>query len=155
MQAEATPPGAPAHTFTPAYTVCANCHDGAGAQAYLSLTLSNQVADVIYDLNLWAARKAPAALRTNGVVAWEYTTPGGLTWKTDPFGNVTNWTLNLPPPFTGPSATNQTLIPTNILKARYNLYLVLNDGSFGVHNPIFAPNLLSAAQDFIFNELEP
>ena len=142
MQAESAPPGAPSHTFTPAYTVCANCHDGPARQADLSTTLSNQVDEVIYDLNLWAARKAPAALRTNGVVAWEYTTPGGLTWKTDPFGNVTNWTLNMPPPFTGPSATNQSLIPTNILKARFNLYLVLNDGSFGVHDSHLGPQFV-------------
>jgi len=155
MQAESTPPGAPGHTFTPAYTVCANCHNGPEAEAFLTPYLSNQVAEVIYDLNLWAARKAPTPLRTNGVVPWEYAAPGGLTWQTDPFGNVTNWTLNVPPPFTGPVGTNQTLIPTNILKARFNLYLVLNDGSFGVHNPIFAPNLLSAAQGFIFNELDP
>jgi hypothetical protein len=155
MPAEAAAPGAPVHTFTPAYTVCANCHDGTEAQAFLTPDLSNQVSFLIFTLNRWAALKAPAALQTNGVVAWEYTTPGGLNWTTDPGGYVTGWTLGGPVTFTGPSAAGQALVPTNILKARYNLYLVLNDGSFGVHNPILALNILDAAQNWVYQELEP
>jgi hypothetical protein len=41
----------------------------------------------------------------------------------------------------------------NILKARYDLYLVLNDGSFGVHNPAFAQELLLAAESWLYQEL--
>jgi hypothetical protein len=158
LQAETTPPGAPSHTFTPTYAVCGNCHDGQAEQAMLTPNLSNQVASVIFTLNRWAALKAPANLRTNGTVAWEYTTPGGLTWQNNQFGYVTNWTLNVTPAFTGPNATGQGWILTNapnILKARFNLYLVLNDGSFGVHNPIFAVELLDAAQNWIDQELNP
>ena len=56
--------------------------------------------------------------RSTGRRAWEYTMPGALS-----------------PGGPGPNAAEQTLIPDNIKKARFNLYLVLYDGSFGVHNP--------------------
>jgi hypothetical protein len=156
QQPDASPATTHSHTFAPAYTVCLNCHDGQAAQAAFTPYLSNQVASVISGLNRWTATKAPPSLQSNGVVAWEYTQPGGLTWTNDAFGNVASWTLSVPPNFTGPDASGQALLQTNypnILKARYDLYLVLNDGSFGVHNPFYALNLLSSAQYFIIVEL--
>jgi hypothetical protein len=152
MQPDAVPAMTPSHTFTAGYDVCLNCHDGQAAQAALTPYLSNQVATVIFVLNLWAAQ-APPALLTNGVVPWEYTTPGGLTWQTNSSGGVTSWSLNNPVNFTGPNAAGQALIPDNIKKARFDLYLVLNDGSFGVHNPSYALGLLNSAEDFILQEL--
>jgi hypothetical protein len=152
MQPDAAPAMTQSHTFTAGYDVCLNCHDGQTAQAALTPYLSNQVATVIFVLNLWAAQ-APPALLTNGVVPWEYTTPGGLTWQTNSSGGVTSWSLNNPVNFTGPNAAGQALIPDNIKKARFDLYLVLNDGSFGVHNPSFALGLLYSAEDFILQEL--
>jgi hypothetical protein len=122
-------------------------------QNYLTPAISNNVALVIYELNLWAALKAPAALQTNGTVIWEYTTPGGLIWQTNSTGFVTVWTQLDQVNFSGPNASGQALIPDNIKKARFDLYLVLNDGSFGVHNPTFALNLLYAAQNLIVQEL--
>jgi hypothetical protein len=89
-------------------------------------------------------------------VAWEYTTPGGLTWQTNASGFVTSWTQNGTVNFTGPNAAGQSLLKTNfpnILRARFNLYLVLNDGSFGVHNPSFAIGLLDSAENWIAQEL--
>jgi hypothetical protein len=157
MPAETAPPGAPSHTFTPTYTVCANCHavqPAQEAQAYLATQLSNQVASLIFTLNRWAAVKAPASLQTSGVVAWEYTTPGGLTWQTNALGYVSAWSQTVAPSFTGPDAAGQALIPTNVLKARFDLYLVLNDGSFGVHNPFFAQELLDAAEYWMEVELD-
>jgi hypothetical protein len=156
LQPDAAPAITHSHTFVPTYDVCSNCHDGQAAQAFFTAYLSNSVAGVISGLNRWASTKAPASLRTNGVVAWEYTTPGGLTWTNDAFGNVKSWTLSVPPNFTGPDADGQALLRTNypnILKARFDLYLLLNDGSFGVHNPPYARQLLSAAQYFIIVEL--
>jgi hypothetical protein len=153
LPADAAVAGAHDHSLTVSYTVCANCHDGQAAQSSLTQNLSNTVSSVIFTLNRWAAIKAPAALRTSGVVPWEYTTPGGLTWQTNAAGNVTSWTLNESVNFTGPNAAGQALIATNILKARFNLYLVLDDGSFGVHNPIFALDLLNAAETWIDQEL--
>lgn len=155
MQAPANGP-ASAHshdTFTLKYNVCANCHDGQLAQTIFTPIFSNEVASVISGLNVWAATKAPAALRTSGTVAWEYSTPGGLFWQTNSSGFVASWTPNSHVPFKGPSPANQALIPDNIKKARFDLYLFVNDGSLGVHNPTLSIGLLSAAEDFILDEL--
>jgi len=138
------------HSFTvTSDTVCLNCHDTDPEileQYYLTPAISNNVVTLITALNRWAVLKAPAALQTNGVVAWEYTTPGGLTWQTNSSGAVTGWTLDNPVNFTGPNTAGQALIPDNIKRVRFNLYLVLNDGSMGVHNPSLAINLLNAAE---------
>ena len=45
------------------------------------------------------------------------------------------------------------LISTNIQKARFNVYLVLSDGSLGIHNPVYVADLLNAAENFIYEEL--
>ncbi len=110
MPSEASVAGAHVHSLAVNYNVCANCHDGPGAQAFWSPLLSNQVTTVIAYLNRWAATKAPAALQTNGVVAWEYTTPGGLVWQTNAAGFVTSWTQNDSVNFTGPNAAGQSLL---------------------------------------------
>ncbi len=139
MQADAAPLTTHSHSFKAGYDVCLNCHDGQAAQQFLANELSGQVATVVFALNQWAALNVPP---TNGVVPWEYTTPGGLTWQTNSFGWVTGWSLDKPVSFSGPNAATQSSIPDNIKKARFDLYLVLNDGSFGVHNPLFAERLL-------------
>ena len=156
MEPESAAGGAHTHTFAPAYNVCLNCHTSDPRQmeqSFLQPAVSNNVALIIYALNEWAALKAPATLLTNGAVPWEYTTPGGLTWQTNASGWVTGWKQSDSVNFSGPNAAGQALIPDNIKKARFDLYLVLNDGSFGVHNPEFALGLLYAAQDFIIQEL--
>lgn len=156
MEADSTAANAHSHTFAPTYNVCLNCHQTDPRQmeqAYLQPAISNNVALIIFALNQWVALKAPAALLTNGAVAWEYTTPGGLVWQTNATGLVTGWTQRDSVSFTGPNAAGQALIPDNIKKARYNLYLVLNDGSYGVHNPFYAINLLNSAEDLIIQEL--
>ena len=151
MQPDAPPASLHSHTFAVAsHDVCLNCHlydpgsEGPG--------ISNEVTTVIVLLNNWAATKG-AALQTSGVVAWEYTTPGGLILQTNSLGYATGWTRLDPVNYSGPSAADQALIPDNIKKARFNLYLVVNDGSLGVHNWIFALNLLSAADTMIYQEL--
>jgi hypothetical protein len=150
---DAAPADTHSHTFVPAYAVCQNCHDGAAAQSYFSPYVSNQVATVIFALNRWAAAQTNSLLTAKGVVAWEYTAPGGLLWQTNALGYVTSWTQADAVNFTGPNAAGQALIPDNIKRARFDLYLVVNDGSLGVHNPIFALNLLYSAQSFILQEL--
>src|SRR6185369_9544697 len=102
MEKDAPPAGTHSHTFAPAYQVCLNCHDGAAAQDFFAPYLSNQVSTVIFALNRWAALEAPAALITNGVVPWEYTTPGGLVWQTNSLGYVTGWTQQETVSFKGP-----------------------------------------------------
>jgi len=53
----------------------------------------------------------------------------------------------------GPGSSEQALVPVNIQKARFNLYLVLYDGSYGVHNGPFAVTLLDTAQTWVEEEL--
>jgi hypothetical protein len=100
---------------------------------------AGQIQTVKLALDFWATNSAPAGLREKyGVLAWEYTTPGCLS-----SGGL------------GPDATEQAQIPANIQKARFNLYVVQNEGSFGVHNPEYAQTLLSTAYNWIAQEVDP
>jgi hypothetical protein len=89
---------------------------------FAQTTVSNQIQQVKFDLDYWAANQTNQLLRRCGKVrhrAWEYTTPGSLSPG-------------------GPGAgcrRAEALISTNIQKARFNVYVVLSDGSLGVHNP--------------------
>ena len=133
------------HSLEVNYNVCLNCHNGPGAESFLTPYLSNQVSTVITVLNRWAATQAPPTLVSNGLVAWEYTSPGGLTWQTNAAGFVTSWSLDAPVTFKGPNTAGQALIPDYIKQARFDLYVFLNDGSLGTHNPIYAITLLNYA----------
>ena len=142
--------GAPNHsTMITSDTVCLNCHVTPPQileDYFLTPAISNNVVSLLTALNRWAARQTNSLLTTTNMVAWEYTTPGGLSWRTNSFGYVTSWSLVNPVTFTGPKTPGQALIPDQVKRARFNMYLVLNDGSFGVHNPTLALNLLNAAQ---------
>jgi hypothetical protein len=150
--------GAPNHsTLITSDKVCLNCHlipPAVLEEFYLTPVISNSVTTLITALNRWAANQTNSLLATKDMVAWEYTSPGGLTWQTNSAGNVTGWTLNNPVTFTGPGTAGQTLIPDKVKRTRFNLYLVLNDGSFGVHNPTLAINLLNAAQIWMVQVLQ-
>jgi hypothetical protein len=105
--------------------------------AFTQTYVSNQIQQVKGALDLWGATRSPMQLRTNyGVRAWEYTAPGTLSTGTD-----------------GPSGDEQSLIPLNIRKARFNLYLVFHDGSYGVHNGPFSIMLLDTAAAWVQQEL--
>jgi hypothetical protein len=146
----ATPPANTGHSFSVyQYGLCIPCHgtivvDGTNVSTaellvpFVANSVSNQIQRVKLDLDYWATNKAPASLAKYGTLAWEYTAPGGLS-------------LGGP----GPDASEQSQIPANIQKARFNLYVVLNDGSFGVHNPIYTITLLDAAEDWIEEEMDP
>jgi len=155
MQPDAAPANnIHSHTFTVASdNVCLNCHSF--DPGHSAPGVSNEITTVLVLLNNWVATKAPPALQTNGAVLWEYTTPGGLILQTNTLGYATGWTLLDQVNYAGPNAAGQALIPDNIKKARFNLYLVVNDGSLGTHNWIFALNLLSAAESMINQELYP
>jgi len=125
------------------YGLCVNCHDTPGPLVtFVTGDVSNQIQQVKSDLDYWAAHSTNTAVQIlfakYGNLAWEYTTPGELS-----SGGK------------GPNATEQTEIPENIQKARFNLYVVLQDGSFGVHNPLYTITLLQTAEDWIEEELEP
>lgn len=129
------------------YQVCTACHGtntaliGGLVQFVQSAVISNRIQLVKNSLDQWATNKAPETLRNKyGVRAWEYTNPGALS---NPPG-VTNL---------GPTTTEQSLVSTNIQKARFNLYLVLHDGSYGVHNPLYSIKLLDTARTWVQGEL--
>ena len=136
------------HTFTlntpESYLFCGNCHginpqDPESFKIFAQEVISNRVQDLKFDLDFWATNKAPAALFSKyGSRAWEYTAPGSLS-----------------PGGPGPNATEQKLISTNIQKARFNVYVVLSDGSLGIHNPFYAQDLLDTAETWIYNDLHP
>ncbi len=123
------------------FTVCLDCHeDPEGLVAFVSNSVSEQLQELKGSLDLWATTKAPDALRKYGVRAWEYTQPGALSNGPD----------DTQP---GPSPAEPTLIPVNIQNARFNLYLVVLDGSSGVHNAPHTAALLDAARTWIQVEL--
>jgi hypothetical protein len=157
MQSDAPPATTQSHAFTFGnYTVCLNCHPTNPDMLIPEVmfpAVSNRVYNLKYALDYWAANNANPAIQTNGVLPWEYTTPGGLIWQTNQIGMITGWTQVDSVNFTGPNTAGQALIPPNIKRARFNLYLVLNDGSFGVHNPLFALNLLDTAYDWVLQEI--
>jgi len=111
------------------------CHtsgfpDYLGTQAKTTNNLA-RMADL---LNRWATNNGPAILTTNYSKykqnSWEFTLPGALA-------SLTN---------AGPSAADQLKLPAVIRQARFNTYMVRNDGSLGVHNPTFIPLLLKDAE---------
>jgi hypothetical protein len=99
---------------------------------------SAEIQDLKQSLDLWATTRAPAALRAKyGTLAWEYTNPGQLS-----SGGA------------GPDSNEQKQIPVRIQKARFNLYLVVHDGSLGIHNPDYTGSLLQAASQWIEDEMK-
>jgi hypothetical protein len=137
----ATQPASTGHSFeVQQFNTCLSCHPlPQQLVEFTTTSVSNEVQYIKAELDFWALTKAPAALRTKyGVRAWEYTNPGDLS-----------------PGGPGPNSSEQALIPINIQKARFNLYLVLYDGSFGVHNGPFTVTLLDAAENFIDKEFDP
>jgi hypothetical protein len=127
------------HTFrVDRYDVCLKCHPLPQLLVqFVQGAVSNEVQTVKLDLDYWATNSAPAALRNKyGARAWEFTAPGVLS-----------------PGGPGPDAKEQAQIPVNIRKARFNVYVVLSDGSLGVHNPEFSVTLLQDAETWIAEEL--
>jgi hypothetical protein len=134
------------HTFAmSSYAVCADCHVSAentsNLVVFVNWVITNRIETVRYYLDQWALTKAPAILGTTtyGTRAWEYTEPGALS-----------------PGGMGPDAHGQEQIQAsapNIHKARFNLYLVRYDGSYGVHNGLYAITLLDTAENWVIQEL--
>ena len=109
--------------------------------AVTQASTTNSIRNLVVLLNQWALDKAPAILgatdyNKSKMNSWEFTAPGVLA-------SVTN---------TGPATTNQLKLPANILQARFNTYMVRNDGSFGVHNPTFIPLLLNDAETKVLSQ---
>jgi cytochrome c553 len=139
----AAQPAITGHSFkVELYNVCIPCHgdEGQALSQFAQTVVSNLASQVRMDLDSWATNTGtstvPPALTNYGTLAWEYTNPGGLS-----AGGP------------GPTAALQALIPVNIQKARFNLYSVYSDGSWGVHNPFYALTLLDTADGWVQGEL--
>ena len=132
------------HEFKPTMQACAPCHDEVGGALLTEAVQSNvkkQIAEIKGLLDEWATTKAPEALRQKyGALAWEFQNIGQLSKRT-------------PQVPTGPTAAEQNTVPDNIKQARYNLYLVEHDASYGVHNGNYARFLLKVARDKVKAEL--
>ncbi len=134
------------HTFAVAtYQLCYNCHGNpAGLVQLVTNVIAGEIQQTKSYLDLWATEVAPASTNAAlaamavkyGALAWEYTRPGSLSTGT-----------------TGPNSTEQALIPNNIKMARFDLYLVYYDGSYGIHNGPYSIELLETAQSWIESEL--
>jgi hypothetical protein len=131
-------PNSNGHTFAVKMTACDPCHTADEATSNVSIIQADtqqRIAALKGMLDTWATNKAPAALQTKyGAFAWEYTSPGDLS---NLGGTLTN---------TGPTTAEQATVPDAIKQARYNLYLVQYDNSFGVHNGRYARFLLQVAK---------
>jgi hypothetical protein len=128
------------HDFTPSMQSCAPCHDAAGAELLKNVVQADtksQIAQIKGLLDQWATTKAPDALRTKyGALAWEYNSIGQLSTPT---------TQNP----TGPTSAEQANVPNGIKQARYNLYLIEHDHSYGVHNGNYTRFLLKVSRDLV------
>lgn len=137
---QTAPDNASGHTFQVAsYDLCFNCHsDPAGLVQFTASNISNQIQQTKALLDMWATNSSPDELRTNyATFAWEYSAPGDLS-----------------PGGAGPTnTTQQALIPDDIKKARFDLYLVFYDGSYGVHNAPYDVQLLQDAQTWVDGQL--
>lgn len=132
------------HEFKPTLKACAPCHDELGGELLTEVVQHNikqQIAEIKGLLDEWGRTKAPEALRLKyGALAWEFQNIGQLS---TPTAEVRS----------GPTATEQNGVPDNIKQARFNLYLVEHDGSYGVHNGNYSRFLLKVARDKVKAEL--
>jgi hypothetical protein len=131
-------PNSTGHSFNPNMQACAPCHDEVGASLIaeaVQTDVKQREAQIKGLLDQWALTKAPSALTQKYAnLAWEYTNIGELS--------TTN-TLSQ----SGPTTAEQKTIPDAIKQARYNLYLVEHDHSYGVHNGNYTRFLLNVASN--------
>jgi Cytochrome c554 and c-prime/Outer membrane cytochrome MtrC/MtrF-like, domains II/IV len=134
------------HTFRPKLENCVTCHNSeVEAEARLDLTqteIKGRIQDVKAELDQWGQTKAVEPLRTKyGAIAWEFSNPGQISNPNGEGG------------LAGPTSTEQSSIPMAIKEARFYLYMVEHDGSYGVHNGKYARFLLNQAETNVVAEL--
>lgn len=140
-----TNPNYTGHSFEVHFEGCTSsdpttaCHGSAeDAEAQMGYTrngLERLIGEVKGLLDQWATTKAPPALSAKyGPLAWEYTNPGQLS---NPSGSSD---------LRGPTTAEQEAVPDAIKQARFNLYLVEHDASYGSHNARYARRLLGIAK---------
>ncbi|MBM3838472.1 MAG: hypothetical protein FJ398_10990 [Verrucomicrobia bacterium] len=136
------------HEFKPHLASCQPCPiDEADAAFKIESTqadIKKRIANVKTLLDQWATTASDPALRTKyGTLAWEYNTIGDVTDPAQVLGAK------------GPTTAEQNVVPDEIKQARFNLYLVAHDLSYGVHNTKYAQDLLKTASDLVRGKLAP
>lgn len=128
------------HSFEARIEACTSCHANSAENLWAGTqtTVSNRIYEVKSLLDQWSLTKAPANLTAKyKELAWEYNTAGGLS---SPDGTRQ-----------GPTTSEQNAVingvPREIKEARFNVYLVYHDSSWGVHNTRYAMGLLKVAED--------
>jgi len=135
------------HSFQPLPENCVPCHTPEEAEVLIGFRQRNtklDIATVKTLLDTWGETKSPDPLRAKyGKLAWEFTSAGQLS---QPAAG---------PAVTGPAANEQSLIPDEIKKARFVLYMIEHDGSYGVHNARFSTATLKEAKTLVEAQLAP
>ena len=130
------------HTFEVRLESCVDCHGTTEtAQLLILSTQSNikaRIQEVKELLDDWGANRAAEPLRNKyGALAWEFNFPGGVS------------NLNGDPTLRGPTPAEQSDVPNEIKQARFLLYLVAYDASYGLHNGRYARFLLNEAKALV------
>jgi|DewCreStandDraft_4_1066084.scaffolds.fasta_scaffold00013_194 hypothetical protein len=146
---DAAHPAFSGHTFAVrSYDGCRSCHPEPGTLVeFTQLSVALHIQRVKAALDFWAITRAPEPLRKYGSLAWEYAVPGKLS---NPTGVAQ---VQGPRSSTNPAQDEQRWIPERIRKARFNLYLVVQDGSYGVHHGPHTAALLDTALQWVAEEL--
>lgn len=133
------------HAFKPFVENCTPCHTPELAEGLIQFRqgfTKGDIATVKGLLDKWGETKSPEPLRTKyGKRAWEFTSAGQLSQPATG------------PAVTGPAANEQSLIPDEIKKSRFLLYMIEHDGSYGVHNARFATATLKEAKALVEGKL--
>ncbi len=133
------------HSFKPLPENCVPCHTTEEAEVLIGFrqrTTKGDIAALVELLGKWGETKAPDPLRAKyGKLAWEFTSAGQLS---QPAAG---------PAVTGPAANEQSLIPDEIKKARFIVYMIEHDGSYGVHNARFSTASLKEAKILVESRL--
>lgn len=130
------------------YEGCRGCHPQPETLVeFTRLSVALHIQRVKAALDFWAVTAAPEPLRKYGPLAWEYAIPGKLS---NPTGAAQ---VQGPRSSANPAQEEQRWIPERIRKARFNVYLVVQDGSYGVHHGPHTAALLDAALRWVAEEL--
>jgi cytochrome c553 len=132
------------HTFEPVLHGCTatGCHTSESVAQVLWTGAQTENKAAIQRvkglLDTWATTKASEPLREKyGALAWEFSNEGQLS---NPTGDSS---------IVGPTSAEQSGIPDEIKKARFLLYMIEHDGSYGIHNGDYSRFLLDEAEKLI------
>jgi hypothetical protein len=132
------------HTFEPQLQGCVatGCHTSTNVAEILITGAQTETKAAIQEvkglLDTWATTKAAQGLRDKyGKLAWEFTSAGQLSNPT------------ADPAIVGPTTAEQSAVPNEIKKARFLLYMVEHDASYGIHNGDYSRFLLQEAKNLV------